>query len=113
MGKLAVAIAVTIVLAGCATANRENFENYVNKFIGWSENELISSWGIPTQVYESGNTKYIKYGAETTGQVGTMTNFYGSPIYMSRNTSSHCEVTFSLANDSVTSWRMYGNACTM
>lgn len=112
MKRLLVALLFSVVaLSGCAT--RGNFENYVNKFIGWSEGELISSWGIPSQVYESGGTKYVKYGAETSGQVGTVTNFYGSPIYMSRNTSRFCEVTFSLVNDSVTEWRMHGNACTM
>jgi hypothetical protein len=111
----------SIQLAGCATT--ANYEKKLNSWVGFSELELVRSWGPPDASYEIGVSKYItwsKSGSIYIPQTNpTMystiignqifTNAYGGSA--AQNISLQCKTTFEIKNNYVVSWRWEGNSC--
>ena len=108
-------------LSACAT--QEDFEAKLSSWVGHSGSELISSWGPPHRVYESGGQKYLTWSSSGTMVIpgsspSYNTTFIGSTAYttpiggsspMAINLS--CEKTMTLENGYITTWRWQGNNC--
>ena len=72
------------LLSSCATT--EKYDEMINSLIGSTEQELIHKWGIPTQVYVSGDIKYLAYHKEEhviTPELNSIrrTTIYGRDVY--------------------------------
>jgi hypothetical protein len=78
-------------LIGCV-----NTADVLNSWIGQDEDELVSSWGIPTATYRLGNgSKLIEYKK--------LTGIYGQ---------NHCTRTFTVSRAGrITNWRQTGLGC--
>lgn len=127
MRKILIAAIATATLGGCAIdnsammaqrqANQLAFEKDVGSFVGKTESELISTNGIPTSTYATGETKFIKYEQAERRMVhaglppeyynGVMVNPARPAIY---NTFS-CEVLYEVKKDKVVNWKYKGNSC--
>ena len=58
--KLLFTILMTLFLTGCFTTQKE-FEDKLSSWIGYTESELVASWGIPQRVYELDDKKYLTW----------------------------------------------------
>jgi len=67
----------------------------LNTWIGSTEQEMISSWGGPSNVYENNGIKYITWGRS---------------YERSHNTYS-CSTTFEFSNGIARTWSYRGNDC--
>ena len=114
-------ILALLMLGGCATS--EKYEAALNSWTGSSEASLISAWGPPDNVYQSGGTKYLTYQDSSTVTIpGTSpsyeTTIIGSTAYTNpiggtspSTINFHCKTTFTIQADKVSSWRYEGNNC--
>ena len=89
-----------VFLSGCAptTPKVNPYDAVLNSWIGKPENELISRWGVPVRVYESGGYKYLTFG----GKDGV--------VYM-RGIAFPvgCTTTMTIYQGRVSTWRYEGN----
>lgn len=114
------AILVAVVLAGCQTT--DNYEFYLDSWVGRTETDVIRVWGVPTQAFDSGGHRFLQYGSRanvtmpgapatsTTTFIGNQaftTTTGGSPI----NITLTCTTTFDLVDGRVVSWTYRGNNC--
>jgi hypothetical protein len=119
--KRIVYAAIAFALAGCATT--ENFERKLQSWVGNTEDALVRSWGPPSSVYETGQSKYLTYARGAQGYIPGVAPSYqttrigntyttqavgGSPGY---TYNQHCTATFELVGGIISSWRWEGNAC--
>ena len=86
-----------VLLSGCApTVNPYN--NVLNSWIGVPENELISRWGPPVRVYESGGYKYLTFGGNN-----AVVFMRGVAVPVG------CTTTMTIYQGRVSTWRYDGN----
>lgn len=92
---------VLFLALGCATTAK--YEEKLNSWVGSPEDNLIQSWGPPTQSYPLDNgDKLITYD-----QTNGVAFAYGMAVPM------RCKTTFtvSAATHNITNWNYNGNAC--
>lgn len=92
-----------LALCGCATEGK--YERNMNAWLGHSEPELVSKWGIPNSTYQLLDTKYLTYISDggTTGYVSQ-----GFVI----TTAHWCKTTIQIsATGIVQSLTWQGNSC--
>jgi hypothetical protein len=110
------------LLAACATT--ENYEKKLNFWLGKSEKELVSSWGIPDKQYQvDPQTKMLSYAAHNAvvypGAPATCTStvkgntvvsncFGGLPPELEMQ---NCETVFTITEGVVRRWGHRGNNC--
>ncbi len=114
-------LSALLVASGCAT--QEKYQQILNTWSGQSESSLVSTWGVPSSVYEANGLKYLTYRRGSTGYLpgtpGTaQTTFVGNTAYTSfyGGTSGmvlnfNCETTFIISEGVVAKWTYQGNAC--
>ena len=115
-------LSLALLVVGCATA--ENYKAALESWVGATESQLVSGWGVPDGVYNSGGYKYLAYKRSSTsyvsgtsptyttqiiGNTAYTTSVGGSSGYM---ITSDCKTTFTLKNGVVIGWRGEGNDCT-
>ncbi len=114
------ALAALIALSACATV--EKYEAMLNTWNGQPERALVSSWGTPNRVYESGGTRWLTYvKTETTNISGTAPTYHKNskgdwvPIGGSeaRSYTQTCETTFEIEGGVVRRWSHKGDGCEM
>lgn len=94
-------------LTACATTAK--YEAVLNTWVGSSESDLVSKWGIPSSTYPLGDGKMLMYqhngGTVSTAQpIGNM--------YFVNSTSYWCKTTFTIDGlGIIQNWRWEGNAC--
>lgn len=114
-----------IFLAGCAT--QANYEKVVDSWIGASESDLVRSWGIPANSFNSGGSKFIQYsnarnvtipGTAPTYNTNCYDTGYSTSCYTNEvggtnasNYTASCETTFEIKNEKVVNWSFRGNDC--
>lgn len=88
-----------LLLSGCATES--GYKRIVDSWMGSSKDNLIDTWGVPTNNYKADkHTEYFSY-------IDTSISSDGSGnIY-----NWKCETTFTITDDVVTSWKYKGNKC--
>ena len=120
--KLLFTILMTLFLTGCFTTQKE-FEDKLSSWIGYTESELVASWGIPQRVYELDDKKYLTWvnsssmtlpGTQPTYQTSIIggyatTTAIGGTAPM--NIMLNCERTFVIQNKRVQTWSWKGNNC--
>ena len=111
---------VTGCLSSCTTT--QNYDTALNQWIGKSESEMITGWGIPDKQYQlDKNTKLVSYTAAKTeaypGSVSTCFGAGGGPFYSGCAgyppvvENYYCETIFTLVNGHITRWGHKGNNC--
>ena len=115
------ALVLGLLLAGCATEAK--YGEMLDTWMGASESQLVSSWGVPHSVYEADGVKYLTYRNSATGYVpGTapsyQTNIVGNTIYTNRIggtpgyvISRWCDTTFTVRDGRIVNWSWKGNGC--
>lgn len=114
-----------ILLVGCTstpTPTQENYEKYLNSWIGETESKLINEIGVPTSHYDLQGKKYILYSKTNTVLLpGQSPSYYAagsgythpiggsSPIMVSFS----CETTFIIQSGIIKAWKIKGNGCKM
>lgn len=118
---LIISISGLLILSGCATT--KGYEQRLNSWMGASEANLIRSWGVPKNVFNSGGRRYFVYNSSRNIYIpGTSptytTTIYGNTAYTTSsggssptNINMQCETTFEIQNGRVSSWRYRGNDC--
>lgn len=91
-----VTIFLLLTITGCASNQRSNT---LNSWVGARLEQLISSWGPPTNSYSINETTTLSY------ETSRMIYFNGRPIHMS------CATTFTATRGYITYWRYSGNDC--
>ena len=95
-------------LLGCAT--QAKYERKLNQWVGRSETELISAFGVPTSTHaiEDGS-KFVLYRNRGTAKIGGGAI---GPVDVDNHGTTWCETTFKINRQSkVESWATQGNAC--
>ena len=104
--KLLSGLLIVIILNGCATTAK--YEQKLQYWLGKTEEELVSVWGVPTSNYTSESQKLLMYrqdfGATTTAQP-----VYGT--YYMNTTQNWCETTFVIRLQKISSFQLKGNSC--
>lgn len=61
MKKIALSIALlsSLLLSACATYTTAAYEQILDTFIGDTEQQIISVWGVPDRTFESGKTNTL------------------------------------------------------
>lgn len=123
MRRLLMTLLLVFGLVGCATEAK--YGQMLDTWLGSSESELISKWGVPSSVYEADGVKYLTYRYSATGYVpGTpatyQTNVIGNTIYTNKiggtpgmAYQSSCDTTFTVKGGKIVYWSWQGNACRM
>lgn len=120
--RLILPFAVMVCLVSCT--NTKNYEANLDTWIGKSEKELVTAWGIPDKQYQlDQNTKMISYiSRDTAVYPGSPSTCFGT---VSGNTvvsncggsfpptiqSYYCETIFTLDNGRISRWGHKGNNC--
>lgn len=125
MRVFVVLLTASFLLAACATAPDTARIERMNSYIGQSERQVISDFGVPDKVYEvDRGMKMITYttrrqsfpegpGFDTCiggrgGHFGYSNCFGGYP---SRIRYEYCDLNFRLSRGKVEGWTQNGSAC--
>jgi len=112
---------LAVIIAGCATTS--NYNIVLDAFVGATEVELVQSWGVPTQTYESNGHRFLLYSDQRSLYIpGTSptytTQFIGNTAYtnvVGGTPASYvtltCATTFEIVSGRVVSWSWEGNDC--
>jgi hypothetical protein len=131
--RIMLVLMVAFLSVGCATTAK--YEAMLKTWVGSSENDLIASWGAPSNVYQmtdggrvieysrGQNVQMGGYSYQTpqttyhqgmignTAYLGTSTQYVTqqTPVY---NVSLWCKTCFTLdSRGNIQSWRWEGNNC--
>jgi hypothetical protein len=77
----------------------------LHSWIGLPERELVASWGVPHQSFESSGSRFLYYGY---GYTTSLVNRYG--VETPQETWA-CHMTFEVRDGLVTDYRSNGNYC--
>lgn len=98
----AATLIILLTLLGCASV--ASYEETLQTWVGQSEQSLEASWGAPTSITQSGDTRLVTYiYNDGTLVVGS----YRGP----RVVSLYCTTTFSVVNGLITQANFQGNQC--
>ena len=108
--------------AGCVPTV-QGYDQMTRSWVGQSEQELLSVWGVPARTYSSGGATFLTYVFQSSGYVPGIEPTYqstviGNSVYTTPvggmpgyTYNDFCETTFRLERDVVRSVSYRGNAC--
>lgn len=108
-------------VSGCATA--EKFQKNMETWVNQPESKLLSQYGPPHRVYESGGVKYLTYANSRTAVIpGTNPSYQSTVIGNTIYTDSYggtpsvpvnlsCTITFEIVNGYINRVTWRGNNC--
>ncbi len=97
------AILAAIFLLGCSTV--ANYQASLQNWVGQSEQSLEASWGIPSSIVISGQTRYVTYARNDGAYV--QGGYWGRTV-----TPLYCSTVFLIQNNVIVQARFQGNECT-
>lgn len=114
---------LSLLISGCATT--AGYEKILNSWIGASEDQLITQWGVPDMVYQNNDKKYFVYSKQNSSYVpGTAPTYYSTYNSFTGTITTtpvggtsgyimnyYCKTTFTVDNGVITNWRWQGNSC--
>lgn len=110
MRKLFILLAIVFFIPACATT--ANYEAKIKTWLGDDVNNLIASWGPPSNEYTmpNGNIMYTWLWVGNTLVTSNYDRFLN--MTFTNSVTNWCKTTFT-ANSSkrITNWRWEGNAC--
>ena len=86
-----------LILSGCAAFT--GYNGMVESYHGISEAELIRTWGIPSKIHESEDSRYLIYSKSDTAMFGLIEE------------RATCETTFEIQDRKVISSTFEGGQC--
>ena len=98
------------VVISCATT--ANYEKVLNSWVGSDVNNLLTTWGPPSDVYEmpNGSKMYTWLWVDNTRVISNYNSYLN--MVTSRTVTYWCKTTFTVNSSSViTNWRWEGNNC--
>ena len=116
----AFALAVAMLLAGCADYGLQQRQAYLTQFVGQDESEVIRVFGVPPRVYEADGHRFIAYIEQRTDvipawyQPGWNGGWFGPPPWGGgppEVIQRVCVTTFEISAGKVASFSLQGNAC--
>jgi len=96
-----------LFLAGCATTGK--YEAALDTWRGRSVEELVATWGVPTQMITTKSGLAI-YEYIREGHSFVTTSYVGGVGYASLQ-RTWCKTDFITKDDKIFDWRWEGNAC--
>jgi len=109
-----------IAVAGLVTACTNQLaarQAYLSQFVGQPEGALVQQMGVPARSYETGGVKYLAYDEQRIDIVPSFpsyspffTGWYGGG-FPPQVIDLRCETTFEVAEGTVRSFTLRGNAC--
>lgn len=111
-----------LMLASCASEKK--YLAVVTSWVGAPETALVRSWGPPSSVYSTGDTKFMVYNSSrsfvTPGTAPTyQTTFVGNTAYTTAYGGTPatqidlaCQTTFEVRNGKIVDFSYRGNDCT-
>lgn len=108
--QLSIIILITFLFSSCAT--RGKYIAAVKSWEGSDINELITSWGPPSDVYTMPNGNKMYTWLYTNNSLVTTQYNYWLDRLETRQVQYWCKTTFiTNKNDLIVGWRIEGNAC--
>ena len=95
---------------GCATTAK--YEEILNSWLGGDVNQMIDSWGIPSDEYQkpNGETMYTWLWVGNTLVTSNYNKFL--KMTLTQSTTFWCKTTFTTnKKGKIIDWRWEGNAC--
>ena len=109
-------IALTGLMAGCVNQFAAR-QAYVNSLVGQPEAVLVQQMGVPSRTYETTGVKYLAYDERRVDLVPSVpsyspffTGWYGGG-FPPQAIELQCETTFEVAEGTVKTFTLRGNAC--
>ena len=102
--------------AGCTNQLAER-QAYLSRFLGQPETTVVQQMGVPNRSYETGGLKFLAYDEHKLDIVPSFptynpffTGWYGGG-FPPQVIDLQCETTFEVADGTVRSFKLRGNAC--
>lgn len=121
--RLVLALCCLLLVSACAGSSKEYVER-MNRWIGASEKELVSTWGVPDKSYQvDSKTLMLAYvdrkNVSYPGTFSTCVGGWGGRFGYNNciggvpptNETYVCETTFMLVSGRVTKWGTKGGGC--
>jgi len=112
--------AILLVLAGLVAGCVDQLaarEAYLSRFVGQPESTLVQQMGVPTRSFETGGVRYLAYNEHRINLIPTFpsyspffTGWYGGG-FPTQVVELRCETTFEVADGTVKTFTLRGNAC--
>ena len=85
--KRILSIVCILIVASCASLEdrKTAYEDKLRSYVGYTETDLIQSWGVPIDSYTTSGSKFVEY------------IFVGNAVHT-------CTVTFTIVDNQVTYW---------
>lgn len=97
-----------VILFFSSCASTSNYEKNLNVWIGHSESELVSQWGIPQSYETPDGIRFLSYMNSSTSAI-TNKDYFGN--YTTIPISHYCKTTFILKQGVVDQWQHEGDSC--
>lgn len=110
MRRIFLLLAITFFMSACATT--ENYEAKLKTWVGSDINNLITSWGPPSDEYKMPNGN-IMYTWLRVGNTMVISNYnqYTNTVLTS-SVRHWCKTTFTVNSaGTIRNWRWEGNSC--
>ncbi len=118
-------ILMLLALAGCATANSDNYAAGLKEWVGQSELSLYEGWGTPDNtLYLTPDEKVVTYAKTFAKPVDDETEPYSNEVYYPAITTDsygypsngnfttyYCRTSFTIRNGTVISYSFNGDDC--
>ena len=114
--RRAILLVLAGLLAGCVDQLAAR-EAYLSRFVGQPESTLVQQMGVPTRSFETGGVRYLAYNEHRINLIPTFpsyspffTGWYGGG-FPTQVVELRCETTFEVADGTVKTFTLRGNAC--
>ena len=114
--RCAILLVLTALVAGCENQLAVR-QAYLSQFVGQPESTVVRQMGVPARSYEAGGVKYLAYNEHRIDIIPTFpsyspffTGWYGGG-FPPQVVELRCETTFEVADGTVKSFTLRGNAC--
>lgn len=92
-------IAMVYSIYGCALPTEKGYRQLVDAVVGRREESLISMWGVPQGIYESGGKRFLTYRGSR-----IISHKYGTVTH-------GCVTTFAVVEGTIVSYTFSGDDC--
>lgn len=100
---------IIVTLNSCATTGK--YSAKMQTWMGHDVNELINSWGPPSDVYTMPNGNKMYTWLWTGGTLVTTNYYYYLNMAVSNGVTYWCKTTFTVNGNTVVAYRWEGNSC--
>ena len=102
----------------CTSSPKITIKEALDSWMGKSEQELITSWGIPSRSYQLDGKKLIEYNFNSSSFVTTISDNYNyseynyfPPTAETYQVNNTCRITFTIQGSIIRSASWRGNSC--